>query len=1227
VYLKQLDIIGFKSFPNKTSIKFSPGKTAIVGPNGCGKTNVLDAIRWVMGEQKITLLRGSKMEEVIFNGSRDMAPLGMAEVTLTMINNRGVLPTEYSEVQITRRLFRSGEAEYLLNKVPCRLRDIAELFYDTGAGAHSYSVIQQQMIDSVISDKAEDRRFLFEEAAGITKYKQRKKAALRKLEATEQDLLRLKDIYAEIKTQVNSLHRQQKKAERYKQLSDEIRQWELYFTSTRLKKIDFEKRILKDSIDKLSANIIESESGMDIRGAELERLKSKQIELDQQIAKVGQEMYDSTESAHIYETEITVLKEKRINAKSLIDRNNKEIEALRKRSETLSEQAVDTGAVLNKLKSKLDTVRGELLKAQSIQAEVDIKLLAARGTKERENSRLIELEGKISSGKTEDENLKDQLNQLNTYLGELSAKLKETRISRARFNESSDAAKSRASDLLSECSCLQADLQKIGIEIKEMKLDLEKCDKNLAASLASKEAMQGQKELLNDVVISFENSENAISTIFEIKDKWPGIIGMVSDKFVPTKGYEKALEGALGEISKYAICDSKDTAEKILKYLQSENKGRVGLVVPNTGTINPVIRRPDINLPGFVGWLDSFVSADESVIGMMHALLCHIGVFESWIDPKQILERLPYGFKAVSTDGLLYYRNTIVGGSSESLQIFSRKAQLTDLDMQIASATDLAQALATKQKLLTAEVQKNEKIQIDLVRRIQLLNGEIAANQKSIDENNYELRLLESEITRLLKEQDSVKDKAALIEQRQNSLKLDYGKLGEDKKNLMEALSLSTRRLEEIEQDAATSMTQVSRFQIGEVETQSRIEQSETKLNHTKELLNEIANSIKSKTEEITAAESEIQSGVKRTDELETKLKFTFETRSEIAAAQTELKNRHTELSQKAAELERQVKLVRSEKDRIKEEFHQNEMKLQSFDSEAKSISERIKEEYDVSLSDYSVDCPDPQLSENEAHALLLEHKDALKKFGAVNLLALEEFQTTSERKEFLEKQLADLESARNDLLATITKINKTARDLFEETFEKVKTNFQMLFTELFEGGEAGLSLENPNDPLESNIDITARPKGKKLQSITMMSGGERALTAISLLFSLYLVKPSAYCILDEIDAPLDDSNCRRFLRLISKFANNTQFIIITHNKITMQAADNLYGITMVEPGISQIVAVKFSEIETKDGEVIISVTPPIENLSEPDNQKVPEKVAERLKSNVSSTPSAAKDH
>ena len=1227
MYLKQLDIIGFKSFPDKTSIKFSPGKTAIVGPNGCGKTNILDAIRWVMGEQKITLLRGSKMEEVIFNGSRDMAALGMAEVTLSMVNDRGVLPTEYNEVQITRRLYRSGDSEYLLNKVPCRLRDITELFYDTGAGAHSYSVIQQQMIDSVISDKAEDRRFLFEEAAGITKYKQRKKAALRKLDATEQDLLRLRDIYSEVKTQVNSLQRQQKKAEKYKVLSDEVRQWELYFASMRLKKIEAERRQLRDSIDKISSKIIESESGMDVQGAELESLKSKQIELDQQLSKVAQELYDSTETAHAIEKEVSILKEKKTNSSSLIDRNKNEIETLRNRSATLSEQAVDTGAVLNKLRGEIENLQTELKKARAIQAEADEKLLASRGLKEKENSKLIELEGKISSGRTEDENLKEQLEEFEKYMSELSSKITESTENRGKTVEKLDNSKLAASALIEERRKIQSAADKIAAELETLKSELDKTVKELLSEISTKDALEAQRHLLNDIMVSNESSDGGANVIAEIKNDWPGILGTVADKFQPAKGYEKSVEAALGEISKYAICDSKETAGKIIKHLKEEKKGRIGFVVPDSGTINPVIKRPGINLPGFVGWLDSFVTTDENLVGMMHALLCHIAVFEPFIEPKQILERLPYGFKAVSTDGLLYYRNTIVGGSSETLQLFDRKARLAELEKQIQSSEDSAQRLKAKEESLKSRLNEFETKIKDTVSSVQQLDGDIASNQKIIDEKHYELRLLENELNRLEKDQLAAKERLTLIQQKQYTLRLGSGELDAKKKSLLEALTFAGKNLEEIEQAAQKTMTEVSRLQISVVEAQSRIDQNESKICHTKELLNEIENTIKTKSEEITAAETEIKNSTKRIDELETNLKLTFESRTEITATQTELKSRHTELIQHTGELEKQVRTVRAEKDRIKDEHHQIEMKLQTFESESRSISEKMKDEYDIDVAEIETSNPDPEISETAARARLVENNDKLKNFGAVNLLALEEFDSASQRKEFLEKQLTDLDSARNDLLATITKINKAARDLFEETFEKVKTNFQMLFNELFDGGEAGLALENPNDPLESNIEITARPKGKKLQSITMMSGGERALTAISLLFSLYLVKPSAYCVLDEIDAPLDDSNCRRFLRLITKFANNTQFIIITHNKITMQATDNLYGITMVQPGISQIVAVKFSEIETKDGEVVISVDTTKAESSDSGDEEVPEKVVERISSKVGSTSGGSADN
>ncbi len=431
--LKKIEILGFKSFANKTVIDFSKGMTAIVGPNGCGKTNILDALRWVLGEQKVSMLRGSKMEEVIFNGTREMKPLGMSEVTLTVNNDRGVLPTEYTEVQITRRLFRSGESEYLINKVPCRLKDINNLFFDTGMGAHSYSVIQQDMIEAVISDKAEERRFLFEEAAGITKYKQRKKAALRKLEATENDFLRLNDIYSEVQTQVRSLKRQQSKAERHQKISSEIKNWELFLSSTRIKEIEQERREIKAEHDMMSDKIAASETTINKLSSELEVERKEQIDLEQMITKVGNEMYEATEEAHTYETDITILREKKINAQELIERNQRDIEAHKIRLQMLSDQKIENEQNLLKHLEENERLTEELTKARTEQTEADQMLLSARTGKEDHNKKMIELEGKLSSGKTEDTNLTKQQNDLNEEVTKHSADLEKDSTSKEQL--------------------------------------------------------------------------------------------------------------------------------------------------------------------------------------------------------------------------------------------------------------------------------------------------------------------------------------------------------------------------------------------------------------------------------------------------------------------------------------------------------------------------------------------------------------------------------------------------------------------------------------------------------------------------------------------------------------------------------------------------------------------------------------------------------------------------
>ncbi|UCG60553.1 MAG: chromosome segregation protein SMC [Candidatus Zixiibacteriota bacterium] len=1209
MYLKKLDILGFKSFANKTTIHFSSGITAIVGPNGCGKTNILDALRWVLGEQKVTLLRGSKMEEVIFNGTRDMRPLGMAEVTLSLVNNRGVLPTEYSEVQITRRLFRSGESEYLLNKVPCRLKDITELFYDTGVGAHSYSVIQQDMIEAVISDKAEERRFLFEEAAGITKFKQRKRAALRKLEATENDFLRLNDIYAEVKTQVNSLRRQQKKAERYQKVQSAIRDWEVYLGSKRIKNIWQEARELKAKRDRLIDQLSANETSLDSISARLEAERKDQIDIEQELSRVGNQVYEISENAHTLEKGISIHKEKKSNAAVLIERNENEIAALTKRSGLLAEQERETSQTLKNQKAALTDIEEQLREAEAGQAQADKILLAARSAKEQENKLLVELEGQLSSGKTEEDNLRQQMEELKSAISMTESALEEKRQQREAAESDLEASHRNLEELLSskaDCDRKDDDLSQ---KLSDLVSKSEELTHEIANLTASIEACEARKGLLEDMMLQYEGYESGVKAAMDNRARWPGIYGTVAEKFVPKEGLEVAAEAALGELSRFIICDSRATGEAVIGFLKSQNKGRAGVLVPDTGTINPAVKRPELEMPQFIGWLDNFVTTDDHLTPLMQAVLARTAVFKSGFTPDEILERLPYGFKAVSTSGDVYSKNIISGGSDDKLPLFRRKEKVREQDNMIAEISRQLSAVKSEKDRATAEAAGVRAEQSRLVEKVESLVEEIEAARSKVSEKEYECRAIDAERERLIKEKKNFGDKLEKIGHRQYTLGLDSGQLALKRNELETSISQSSEELSDLEAAATGALQQVSNSQVRLVEARGQIEQIASKLQHQRDLQSDIASNIDTKKREIDQAREVIASSEAAITRLEGELKNAFKERNDIIDRQSALRTKQGELLDRLSQKEKEAKEVRSEKERQSSDAHQLDIRLNTIESELGSITQRITEEYDVNVGDIEAACPDESLSDQEAIGQLRELKEKLKSFGAVNLLALEEYKTAAERKAFLEEQLSDLTAAKEDLQTTITKINHTARQLFLETFNKVKVNFKNLFVELFTGGEADIFLRDPSDPLESDIEIIARPKGKKLLSITMMSGGERALTAISLLFSLYLVKPSPFCVLDEIDAPLDDANCHRFLKIIRKFAEQTQFIIITHNKITMETAHNLYGVTMEQFGVSKLVAVKFSDIESDEaGELIISHEEAvIDGDSEPGNGSTPE--------------------
>ncbi len=1228
MHLKKLEILGFKSFADKTTVSFADGMTAIVGPNGCGKTNILDALRWVLGEQKVSLLRGSKMEEVIFNGTRDVKPLGMSEVTLTIVNDRGVLPTEYGVVQITRRLFRSGDSEYLMNKVPCRLKDIHELFFDTGMGAHSYSVIQQDMIESVISDKAEERRFLFEEAAGITKYKQRKKAAERKLEATENDFLRLRDIYSEVKTRVNSLNRQVKKAERYKTVADEIKAWELYLGGTRLRQIETERRENRARLDDLTGGLSERRTRIDSSSATLEDQHRRQIDIEHELTAVGHQAYEMTERAHDMEKEITLLNEKRSNSRVTIDRNRSEIDSHRARQEELGQQVDLLQEELRGRQDDLSRVAAELREAEAAQAAADERLLTARSRRESTNAQLLELEGKLSSGKAEDESLREQMADLESAISDHQAQLQVNQTRLTELMKGHEAATEKRDRLSSDRSDTEHRLKQTGEQIESLVEESESLKNDIANLQASLEAAQARRNMLEDMIVHYEGYESGVVTTMEERERFPGVMGTVAEAFVPVAGMETAVEASLGEVSRFILCRDRQTAEQIILYLRENKKGKIGMLVPHTGTINAAVKRPEIDVPEFVGWLDGFVStADDALRPLKEAVLARVAVIEDNADPSELLKRLPYGFKAVSRDGRVYTDTSVAGGSSDNIPLFRRQEKLKEQEEAIEDITrKLAETNERKNKV-TAEIAHKRAESHRLSDALSEVTEELQEAQRQLTELGYRRETTEKESSRLQRERSTLQNKLESIRGRQYSLGLNFDQLSSAKKELVETLTESGDRLEDLEKAASGAVERVSSLQLRQVETRSRVEQTESRISHLADIRSELRTTIETKQKEIEEAEHTISQSTARIGELERELKQVFEERERITARQKELQGQQAEIMEQVNAAEKQLKQLRQEKDEYGEQVHKLEMTLQTLDSETQSISERIREEYDLDIREVSPERPESDIEDSDARKHLSELKERLRGFGAVNLLALEEFDEASKREAFLGEQLTDLEAAKNDLKDTITRINQTARQLFAETFEKVRQNFQRLFVELFTGGEADIALVDPSDPLESDIEITARPRGKKILSITMMSGGERALTAISLLFSLYLVKPSPFCILDEIDAPLDDANCRRFLRIIRNFSAQTQFIIITHNKITMEASDNLYGVTMELPGVSKLVGVKFHQDEVDgDSSAALVVTDEASDALEPvttaekaaTEQELPESIASRLRSEVS---------
>ncbi|MBU4304621.1 MAG: AAA family ATPase [Candidatus Omnitrophica bacterium] len=1286
MYFKKIELYGFKSFVDKTTLIFEPGVTAIVGPNGTGKSNISDAIKWVLGEQSAKSMRGSKMEDVIFNGTEARPPVNMCEVSLTLSNEDKLLAIEYDEVTITRRLYRSGESEYLLNKTLVRLKDIQELLMGTGIGTESYSLLEQGRIDAILSSKPEERRVVFEEASGITRYKKKKAEALRKLEATEENLLRVNDIVTEVNRQLNSIQRQVNKARRYQEQFEQLKTLDTQYTYREYSLLNSENCRLQEEADCHRSEQLELETNLSELTRSFAGLKNTLTQVEQDYSRlnnktvnISTQIEKNTHRVNLNKERIEEFRQRADNLCLDIENANKKIAELEKqlaqlqirmssfqeekkvKEHNLNQKQTDISEIQRLIKETQEAVDENRRAAVSLlsgHAQIKNELAKLSANIHNANARLTRLH-------QEKEKIDREREEINCALAQ---KLDELNLLRGRVSEE----ESKTLQLRSQYEELNRVVTKLVMETQNVKQALV--------------ASQSQFDMLEKISRAYEGFSSAVRALMLKKEEFPELFRGVHDVLVNLievePGYEICVEAALAEYLQAVVVDSKQDAVRLQGFMSDNEISRVRFIALDSVPLTPPEPCPENALKKVTEVIccakeyghvldyllfnsfivsDSFMSteplvpavalADKRDVSFIYSAAAQtvevVGDFNNWSagedsrlirTDEQAWEKtialLPgrYTYKFVIdgqwiTDPANPFTETDVTGNVNS--VIELSVLLPENMKAMQSACDV---LPENRKLITqdgcvysrAEIiskPAGEQVSSLIFQKAQMrqlkeecenLKNSITGYSQAEEEKRRQLMLLELELTQLhdvlhsekiiLANRDSEKagiestkkkldDEAAIV-----ALEIDETTL--DAQELTAKEAEKKVRLEEIDRQACINEEAMAKGQelisiktqeredllvvITEMKTEfSLINEQEEALQANltihKQNIGEQHNSVveymrrkdesNRRVEELTA---DVAVTEKETRTLEQEKEDTWSVLEGITLRRNELLAEFESIQHSVKEKENKINLIRNSVRDI-------DVRKVELNFKIEALINNMRQAYKIELPELSIEIPgaiDWQKQKEEIDVL----KNKIDRIGAVNLAAVEEEEELKERADFLNSQKEDLINAKQSLMNAIQKINRTTKSLFLETFEKTKVTFKEYFKLLFGGGDAQLHLTEDKDVLESGIDIIVRPPGKKLQNITLLSGGERTLTAIALLFAIFKIKPTPFCVLDEMDAPLDESNISRFTRVLQEFLKNSQFIIITHNKKTISMADVMYGVTMEQAGVSKIVSVKFSD-------------------------------------------------
>ncbi|MBI4523091.1 MAG: chromosome segregation protein SMC [Deltaproteobacteria bacterium] len=1182
--LRSLEMLGLKSFAEKMTLHFPPGITAIVGPNGCGKSNIVDALRWVMGEQSARHLRGHMMEDVIFNGSESLPPIGMAEVSLILDNEDGRGPTEYSsfsEIMITRRLFRSGDSEYEINKVPCRLKDVIELFLGTGVGNKAYSIVEQGRVDELVNAKPDERRALIEEAAGTSKYKSRKQLAERKLERTQQNLLRVNDIVREIERQIRSMELQAKKAERYKGLKRDLKEKEIAWAILRRKRLEGDISRLDEKLRDVEDKLVQLLATLNSKEAEGESIRLTLFETDKEIASRQEALYQQKiriqtedQSIAFYKRERSGLDETEKKARSEIGLLREklqslqgEIEELTKARESFVQLSLFEETYLKDKESELEKIRAQIRAAIS-------DLEAARHSQIEILNQAAHLRNDLAAAAKRREEICKESDKNRREASEATISLESWRVKEQQQQAIWETCQARARETAVEAARAAESVKEWSLRREEQERKIEELKEKLQES-------RSRLLSLEDLQKNYEGYQEGVRAIMLKRQReaaFDGVHGLVAEVVEAPEAYEKALTAVLGDRLQCIIVQSHDEGIEAIEYLKRESSGR-GSFVPRR--LYRKEQRPlPLGEPEVVASLLNMVSVKEGYGEIAEYLLSDVVLVRDLKSGLALWNRNGFVNTLVTPEGeVIDPMGIVTGGSAETLEggLLAQRRRMKELEAVISELQaefhgEEREFLSIKSRISESEARRAALLEEDhrlALERIRLEHESLQAKQE-IERLEETLRVLDQEHGDFLATDSSLQE---IIRDLESKIELNHREKTEKESILtdkQEALSQLEKELSRI--DAEATESRVRGAALGERKQHAHIN-LENRLRAQREIH-----------EQIRARESEILQIAKRRDELDATIEQASSSLEDgikaLQDAERGLENeraKYREISRQLADIQEQVKELRPAVDSAQQEKNQLQLLLSEKRLNLQHLFDTIREKHEVDLQETPAEALDENASEESFLAEIEELRGRMERMGEVNLAAIGEFEELNTRYQFLSQQKQDLDRSVADLQQTIAKLNRLCRLRFRESFEEINQKFQEIFPRMFRGGKARLILTDENDYLETGVEIVAQPPGKKLQSITLLSGGEKALTAVSLLFAIFLTKPSPFCFLDEVDAPLDDANIDRFNEMIKEMSQTSQFILITHNKRTMQAAEVLYGITMAEPGVSKVVSVKMS--------------------------------------------------